>query len=135
MDASGYSQFIKAFILALDGMPVPPLLAQDPWAVLLPDALCSPSDLDAIRGWTVWGAEAGVASRQAEQRDFEADGPVQQRTIYFPATEIARLKHEALQELHSAGYPTPFLSTNDVVAAWLYKVSQINLTKESMMLI
>lgn len=124
MDASGFNEFIKALILALDGEPIPPLLDQDPWAVLLPQALRTPDLPDAHRGWVVWGAEEGLASRQAEEKDAQADGPVQKRAIYFPAAEIARLKLQALEELRAAGKLVSFLSTNDVVVAWLYKVSR-----------
>lgn len=121
MDASGFTEFTKAFILAMDYSPIPPLLSHDPWAILLPRALLLPDNPGARQGWTIWGAEEGAASRQAEHRDSEVDGPVQQRTIYFPAVEIARLKREALDDLKSTGRSIPFLSTNDVVVAWLYK--------------
>jgi hypothetical protein len=82
-----------------------------------------PGNPDASLGWKIWGAEQGIASRNAESKAFEADGPIEQRIIYFPASEIARLKNEALAELELAGTPVPFLSTSDIVSAWLYKVS------------
>ncbi|KAG8687147.1 hypothetical protein FRC11_007708 [Ceratobasidium sp. 423] len=121
MDASGFTEFTKAFICALDGEPIPPLLLHDPWSILLPRALELPGNPDAILGWTIWGAEQGIASRNAESKAFEADGSIEQRTIYFPSSEISRLKREALGELEAAGTPVPFLSTSDIVSAWLYK--------------
>ena len=124
MDASGFNEFIRALIITLDKEPIPPLLDQDPWAMLLPKALHVPDIPDARRGWVVLGAEARPAFRQAEENDFELDGPIQKRTIYFPAAEIARLKLQALDELQVVGKSVPFLSTNDVVVAWLYKVSR-----------
>ncbi|QRV92482.1 Transferase domain-containing protein [Ceratobasidium sp. AG-Ba] len=121
MDASGLTEVIKGFILALDGKPIPPLLSHDPWSVILPEALGSPSNPEASRGWAVWDADSGLASRRAEEKDMQADGPIQSRTIYFPAAEIARLKQEAIEELKRGGYEVPILSTTDIVGAWLYK--------------
>ncbi|CEL60450.1 Pc21g17770 [Rhizoctonia solani AG-1 IB] len=121
MDASGFTEFAKAFVHILDGEPVPPVLPHDPWSILLPRALELPGNPDASLGWKIWGAEQGIASRDAESKAFEADGPIEQRIIYFPASEIARLKNEALAELELAGTPVPFLSTSDIVSAWLYK--------------
>lgn len=125
MDASGFNEFIKALVLTLNEEPVPPLLDQDPWAVLLPKALHVPNIPDARRGWVVLGAEARSAFREAEEKDYQSDGPIQKRTIYFPPAEIALLKLQALNELQAAGKSVLFLSTNDVVVAWLYKVSPI----------
>ncbi|KAG8698562.1 hypothetical protein FRC09_007171 [Ceratobasidium sp. 395] len=121
MDASGFTEVINAFKLALDGEPIPPLLDHDPWATILPEALRSPSDSDASKGWAVWNLESGLASRQAEEKDTQVDGPIQSRTIYFPALEIARLKREAAEDLRKLGYEVPRLSTTDTVGAWLYK--------------
>ncbi|KAH7336960.1 hypothetical protein B0J17DRAFT_665580 [Rhizoctonia solani] len=121
MDASGFTEFTRAFIRTLDGEPIPPLLQHDPWSILLARALDLPDNPDARLGWTIWGAEQGAASRNAESKAFEADGPIEQRIIYFPASEIARLKREALEELEAIGTPVPFLSTSDIVSAWLYK--------------
>jgi hypothetical protein len=124
MDASGFSEFVRAFILAIDGQPIPPLLAHDPWKTLLPRALQLPDNPHASAGWIIWGTEQEVMSRQVEQMALRTDGPVQRRTVYFPASEIERLRCEALDELQLAGYSIPFLSTNDIVVAWLYKVNQ-----------
>lgn len=124
MDASGSAEVIKALILVLDEKPVPPLLTHDPWAMLLPDALRAPSDPKSSKGWAIWDSAAGAAMKRARQADLEADGQSQQRTIYFPAAEIERMKNQALVELRGAGYDVPFLSTNDVVVAWLYKASR-----------
>ncbi|KAG8745849.1 hypothetical protein FRC10_006876 [Ceratobasidium sp. 414] len=123
MDASGFTEVIKAFILALNGESTPPLLPHDPWAVILPDALRSSSDPDSSKGWAVWDAESGLASIQAEKRDFEADGPIQSRIVYFPAAEIARLKREIAGDLQKIGNNVTALSTTDIVGAWLYKVT------------
>ncbi|CAE6464432.1 unnamed protein product [Rhizoctonia solani] len=121
MDASGFAEFTKAFISVLDGEPIPPLLPRDPWSILVAHALELPDNPDAILGWAIWGTEQGIASRNAESKAFEADGPIEQRTIYFPSSEISRLKREALDELEEAGTPVPFLSTSDIVSSWLYK--------------
>ncbi|KAJ1303351.1 hypothetical protein OPQ81_011546 [Rhizoctonia solani] len=114
MDASGFTEFTKAFIRALDGEPIPPLLPHDPWSILLPRALELSDKPEARLGWTIWGVEQGIASHNSERKVFEADGPIEQRTIYFPASEIARLKCEALEELEAAGTAAPFLSTSDI---------------------
>ncbi|CAE6501570.1 unnamed protein product [Rhizoctonia solani] len=53
--------------------------------------------------------------------DLECDGLISQRTIYFPQTEVVRLKHEAMVDLRRLGLQVPFLSSGDVVVAWLYK--------------
>ncbi|CAE6460520.1 unnamed protein product [Rhizoctonia solani] len=129
MDASGFTEFTKAFIGALDGKTIPPLLPHDPWSILLPRALELPDDPNASLGWTIWGAQQGIASRNAESKALEADGPVEQRIVYFPASEIARLKHEALEELEAAGTSVPFLSTSDIVSAWLYKHTFMDTSK------
>lgn len=123
MDMSGFSEFAKAFILALDGKPIPPLLSRNPWSALLPRALHLSDNPETRAGWTIWGAEQLTASRQAEQNALTIDGPVRQRTVYFPASEILRLKREAIKELQSAGHSISFLSSTDIIAAWLYKVS------------
>ncbi|CAE6415783.1 unnamed protein product [Rhizoctonia solani] len=121
MDASGFTEFAKAFIRTLDGESVPPILTHDPWSILLPRALELPDSPDASLGWAIWGSEQGIASHKAESKASEADGPIEQRIVYFPAPEIARLKNEALSELELAGIQVPLLSTSDVVSAWLYK--------------
>jgi hypothetical protein len=131
MDASGSAEVIKALILVLDEGPIPPLLAHDPWPILLPDALRAPNDPEAIRGWAIWDSATSTEMGRAEKADFEADGQNQQRTVYFPAAEIQRLKNQALAELRRAGHDVPFLSTNDVVAAWLYKASQMFFVQDS----
>jgi hypothetical protein len=125
MDGSSFAELAKAFILTLGGEPIPPALAHDPWSILLPRALeqSNNPDVDAILGWKIWDAKQDIKSGNPESKAFEADGPIEQRIIYFPASEIARLKNEALAELELAGTPVPFLSTSDVVSAWLYKVS------------
>ncbi|QRV77665.1 hypothetical protein RhiJN_05680 [Ceratobasidium sp. AG-Ba] len=68
MDASGFTEVIRGFILALDGEPIPPLLSHDRWSVILPEALDSPSNPEASRGWAVWDAHSALASRQAEEK-------------------------------------------------------------------
>ncbi|KAG9123827.1 hypothetical protein FRC07_013831 [Ceratobasidium sp. 392] len=130
MDASGFTEVIKALILALDREPIPPLLTYDPWAMILPEALCAPSDPNASKGWAIWDAESSLVSRRTEERDLKADGPIQSRAIYFPAAEIARLKREAIEDLRKVGYDVPILSTTDVIGAWLYKHTFID-TPES----
>ncbi|CUA68759.1 hypothetical protein RSOLAG22IIIB_03618 [Rhizoctonia solani] len=127
MDASGFTEFAKAFIHALDGNPIPPLLAHDPWSILLPRALDLPDDPNASLGWTIWGAQQAIASRSAEVKALKAHGPIEQRIVYFPASEITRMKREALEELEAAGTPVPFLSTSDIVSAWLYKHTFIDI--------
>ncbi|KEP54312.1 transferase family protein, partial [Rhizoctonia solani 123E] len=121
MDASGFTEFTKAFVCALDGEPIPPLLPHDPWSILLPRALGRPDDSNASLGWTIWGPQQGITSRNAEAKALQADGLVEERIIYFPASEIVRMKREALEELKVAGTPVSFLSTSDIVSAWLYK--------------
>ncbi|CAE6352127.1 unnamed protein product [Rhizoctonia solani] len=121
MDASGFTEFAKAFIRALNEEPIPPILAHDPWSILLPRALELPDNPDSSFGWVIWGPEQGIALRNAESKAFEVDGPFEQRIVYFPASEIDRLKSEALAGLELAGTPVSFLSTSDVISAWLYK--------------
>ncbi|KAL5632598.1 hypothetical protein ACGC1H_005521 [Rhizoctonia solani] len=121
MDASGFTEFTKAFVRALGGEPIPPLLSHDPWSILLPRALDLPDDPNASLGWTIWGPQQRIASRNVEAKALQVDGPIEQRIVYFPASEIVRMKREALEELEVAGTPVSFLSTSDVVSAWLYK--------------
>ncbi|KAG9128104.1 hypothetical protein FRC07_004998 [Ceratobasidium sp. 392] len=121
IDATGCQGVILSFLRAMDGEPIPPVLSHDPWSIILPLAAQSPVDPDAIKSWSVWDAKSIAELQQTMAAELRADGPIQTRTIYFPANELRRLKQEAISDLQKAGYEIPILSTTDLIGAWMYK--------------
>jgi hypothetical protein len=117
MDASGAGTVMRGLISALEGKPLLPHLDGDPWTSLVTEPRAM-----SPRGWTTYGPVDFMAAAESERVDLETDGPIQQRTIYFPPAEVARLKQEAMGQLEALGISVPFLSSGDVVVAWLYKV-------------
>ncbi|QRV90073.1 hypothetical protein RhiJN_18091 [Ceratobasidium sp. AG-Ba] len=114
----GYQAIIGGLFLELDGQPLPPLLGRDPWSVILPEALESSMPQTGV----VWDPESILRMQQEALDDTQATGPLQTRTIYFPAHEIIRLKHKAMSEIREAKHSDiKWLSTSDVLAAWIYQ--------------
>ena len=118
MDAGGAIEVMRGLVAALEGKDPKPHLEGDPWADIA--ALAKSGDLP--RGWTAYGPNEFALAQDVESKDLESEGPIQQRTIYFPRAEIERLKSEAMRELKGMDIEVPFLSSGDVVVAWLYKV-------------
>ncbi|KAH7327613.1 hypothetical protein B0J17DRAFT_772083 [Rhizoctonia solani] len=119
MDASGAGSVMRGLISILEGNTLLDELKGDPWTNLLGTA--QPRTDLSLRGWTTYGPPEFTAAAEIERLALERDGPISQRTIYFPQSEIARLKGEAMTELKALGLDVPFLSSGDVVVAWLYK--------------
>jgi hypothetical protein len=120
MDASGVGAFMRGLVAVLEDRPLLPHLEGDPWASINNSA--GPHRVSDLEGWTTYGPTEFMAAAEAERVDFENDGPIEQRTIYFPAGEIERLKAEAMDQIRGAGLEVRFLSSGDVIVAWLYKV-------------
>ncbi|KAF8601194.1 hypothetical protein BDV93DRAFT_558689 [Ceratobasidium sp. AG-I] len=117
MDAGGASEIMRGLVCALEGKGPKPQLAADPWA----DIAALSKDREPTRGWTTYGPKEFALAQDVESNDLDRDGPIRQRTIYFPYAEIERLKSEAMRELEWMGVKVPFLSSGDVIVAWLYK--------------
>ncbi|KAF8601186.1 hypothetical protein BDV93DRAFT_585929, partial [Ceratobasidium sp. AG-I] len=117
MDAGGASEVMRGLVGALEGNDPKPQLEGDPWA----DIAALSKDGEPTRGWTTYGPKEFALAQDVESNDLDRDGPIQQRTIYFPYAEIERLKNEAMRELEWIGVKVPFLSSGDVIVAWLYK--------------
>ncbi|QRV89180.1 Transferase domain-containing protein [Ceratobasidium sp. AG-Ba] len=116
MDASGVCSFMRALVGVMHGEEVGKCIEGNPFSSI-PDTTTKTSKED-LEGWTTYGPDEFIVSAQAEQVDLEKDGPISQRTIYFPRDEIDRLKAEAMKEV---GETVPYLSSGDVIVAWLYK--------------
>ncbi|ELU36429.1 hypothetical protein AG1IA_09541 [Rhizoctonia solani AG-1 IA] len=120
MGVSGAGSVMRGLISLLEGEELLDELEGDPWADLLNTA--PPGDNLSLKGLLTYGPSDFLASAEMERMDLERDGPISRRTIYFPPAEIARLKDQAMEELKTLGLDVPFLSSSDVVVAWLYKV-------------
>ncbi|CAE6399126.1 unnamed protein product [Rhizoctonia solani] len=119
MGVSGAGSVMRGLISLLEGEELLDELEGDPWADLLNTA--PPGDNLSLKGLLTYGPSDFLASAEMERMDLERDGPISRRTIYFPPAEIARLKDQAMEELKTLGLDVPFLSSSDVVVAWLYK--------------
>ncbi|QRV98050.1 hypothetical protein RhiJN_26069 [Ceratobasidium sp. AG-Ba] len=122
MDGGGMQFLLHALIGAMDGRPVPPAASNDPWTTLLSKSQFSPDHPTALSSWSVWDEESVQEFQQAALADMEAYGPLQPRIIYFPATEIERLKRQGMEDIRTAGHSDiKWLSTSDVLSAWFYQ--------------
>ncbi|KAF8738224.1 Transferase family, partial [Rhizoctonia solani] len=119
MDASAAGSVMRGLVSVLEGKAPLDELEGDPWADFVNTARPG-ADLN-LRGWSTYGPSDFMASAETERMDLERDGPISQRTIYFPPAEIARLKEQAMRELKVLGLEVPLLSSGDVIVAWLYK--------------
>ncbi|QRV75385.1 hypothetical protein RhiJN_03400 [Ceratobasidium sp. AG-Ba] len=128
MDAGGLQDILHALIGAMDGKPIPPPASQHPWSTLLTKARLHPSHPDLAGSWSVWDGQSVEEFQQEALSDIQAIGPLQSRNIYFPATEIMRLKQQAMEDIINAGYnDVKWLSTSDVISAWFYQHMFIDL--------
>ncbi|KAG9088982.1 hypothetical protein FRC07_012438 [Ceratobasidium sp. 392] len=119
MDASGASTVMRSLLRSINGTDVLPCLEHDPW----PSVLASPTEDGEVQleGWTTYGPAEFALGAKVEQSDLEKDGAISQRTIYFPREEIERLKDQAMRDLKAVGKEVEFVSSGDVIVAWLYK--------------
>ncbi|KAG9087346.1 hypothetical protein FRC06_002584, partial [Ceratobasidium sp. 370] len=116
MDASGVGTVMRGLVGAMQGTTVQPHIASDPWASVLANS--DKSERGQVEGWTTYSRAEFARAAEVEQADLEQDGPIVQRTIYFPHAEIERLKSLAMREV---GQDVSYLSSGDVIVAWLYK--------------
>ncbi|KAF8704566.1 Transferase family, partial [Rhizoctonia solani] len=119
MGASAVGSVMRGLASLLEGKELLDELEGDPWVDLLNTA--PPGANSNLRGWSMYGPSDFLASAEMERIDLEQDGSISQRTIYFPPSEIAQLKEQAMKELKTLGLEVPFLSSGDVIVAWLYK--------------
>ncbi|QRW17370.1 hypothetical protein RhiXN_05372 [Rhizoctonia solani] len=119
MGASAVGSVMRSLASLLEGKELLDELEGDPWVDLLNTA--PPGANSNLRGWSTYGPSDFLASAEMERIDLEQDGSISQRTIYFPPSEIAQLKEQAMKELKTLGLEVPFLSSGDVIVAWLYK--------------
>ncbi|KAF8676169.1 Transferase family [Rhizoctonia solani] len=119
MGASGAGSVMRGLISLLEGGELLDELEENPWVDLLNTA--PPGDNLSLIRLFMYGPSDLLASAEMQRMDLERDGPISRRTIYFPPAEIARLKDQAMEELKALGLEVPFLSSGDVVVAWLYK--------------
>ncbi|KAG8721229.1 hypothetical protein FRC09_008231 [Ceratobasidium sp. 395] len=121
MDACGAGCVLRGLVGVMEGEEVGGLVEGDPWEGVLAE---SRKDREVqVEGWTTYGPDEFGIAAEAEQRDLEADGPISQRTIYFPKGEVEKMKVQAMDELRELGLEgdVPYLSSGDVIVAWLYK--------------
>ncbi|KAG8737119.1 hypothetical protein FRC10_008567 [Ceratobasidium sp. 414] len=116
MDGSGVGTVMRGLVGAMQSASVQPHIEGDPWASVLADS--DNVEHVHVEGWTTYGPSEFARVAEVEQADLEQDGPIVQRTIYFPHADIERLKSVAM---HEVGPDVPYLSSGDVVVAWLYK--------------
>ncbi|QRV73493.1 hypothetical protein RhiJN_01507 [Ceratobasidium sp. AG-Ba] len=121
VDGCGYHALIMSLLSALDDQPIPPLLTHDPWAVILLEALQTPTDPEAVRSMSTWDKSAAAILQHEMEVGYRANEPIQMRTIYFPAAEIEKMKLDAMEDLKRANLEVPWLSTTDLIGAWMYK--------------
>ncbi|KAF8676845.1 Transferase family [Rhizoctonia solani] len=101
MGASAVGSVMRGLGSLLEGKELLDELEGDPWADLLNTA---PSGANLnLRGWSTYGPSDFLASAEMERIDLEQDGPISQRIIYFPPSEIAQLKEQAMKELKTLG--------------------------------
>ncbi|KJA16711.1 hypothetical protein HYPSUDRAFT_1059892 [Hypholoma sublateritium FD-334 SS-4] len=121
MDAGGFNLFMTAFFAVIRGEEVGPLLLDDPFTPFFATPSEEKDDYSPP-GWTLYGPPEFDAYAKHAQDDEEQEGVLERRIIYFPKSEIERLKIESLQELHGEGnVDVTFLSSGDIILAWVYK--------------
>lgn len=86
MDAGGASEVMRGLVGVMEGRDVKPLIEEDPWAGVASSA--GQGKREAPRGWTAYGLKEFGLAQEVEAKDLKMDGPIQQRTIYFPKAEI-----------------------------------------------
>lgn len=123
MDAGGFNIFMKAFFSVIRGEAVPPLMLNDPF---ITPFFTTPSEDESDYsppGWTLYGPPEFEAYAKYAEEDEGQEGVLERRMIYFPKSEIERLKVESLKELQDEGnVDVTFLSSGDIILAWVYKV-------------
>ncbi|KAG8796316.1 hypothetical protein FRC12_000731 [Ceratobasidium sp. 428] len=122
MDACGAGCVLRGLVGVMEGREVASLVQGDPWEGVLAESRRG-RGVKPVEGWTTYGPEEFGIAAETEQRDLERDGPISQRTIYFPKGEVERMKVQAMDELKELGLEgdLPYLSSEDVIVAWLYK--------------
>ncbi|KAG8795182.1 hypothetical protein FRC12_017375 [Ceratobasidium sp. 428] len=122
MDACGAGCVLRGLVRLMEGGDVGGLVRGDPWEGVIAESR-KDRGVKVVEGWTTYGPEEFGIAAEAERRDLERDGPISQRTIYFPKGEVERMKVQAMDELRELGLEgdVPYLSSGDVIVAWLYK--------------
>ncbi|KAF8957841.1 hypothetical protein BDZ97DRAFT_1924222 [Flammula alnicola] len=121
MDAGGFDLVMKAFFSVVRGEEVNPLMLEDPFTPFF-ESQNPEEDAFSPPGWKLYGqAEFEIYGKYAKL-DEEREGPLERRMVYFPKSEIERLKTESLEELRAQGITdVTFFSSGDIILAWIYK--------------
>ncbi|KAG8714851.1 hypothetical protein FRC09_017175 [Ceratobasidium sp. 395] len=114
MDACGAGCVLRGLVGVMEGEEVGSLVRGDLWEGVIAESR-KDGGVDEVEGWTTYGPEEFGIAAEAERRDLERDGPISQRTIYFPKGEVERMKVQAMGELRELGLEgdVPYLSSGD----------------------
>lgn len=119
-DAYGITVIMRNLVRVLDGHPPPAALDhQDPFRRYKHNFGNINS---APTGWRTLSPADKAALYAREMWEQMFNGPLESRNVFFPAAEVDRIKHQAMDELR-AMHRDHRISTSEAIVAFCLKVS------------
>lgn len=126
-DGGGLDIFLRGLLSVVAGGDVPPEMEEHPFDLYSASRAVNASG-EAFRphGWFACGPSDLVDFQNFMKKVIADEGIFQKRTIYFPKSVIEVWKADCLSQLRADGIENvPYLSSGDVITAWIYKVRNL----------